>query len=100
MPGGPGDIAVVYRVARDDDVILRSELDALAARREADLHYVIGDRRDAELLSHEHLRGLVPDIAERDVYLCGPPAMIDAIHGSLRRAGVPRRRIVTERFEL
>jgi len=100
MPGGPGDIAVVYRAARDDDVILRSELDALAARREAELHYVIGDHRDGELLSPEHLRALVPDIAERDVYLCGPPAMIDTIHASLRRAGLARRQIVTERFEL
>jgi predicted ferric reductase len=100
MPGGPGDIAVVYRVARDDDVILRSELDALAARRGAALHYVVGDHRDRDPLSPEHLRALVPDIAERDVYLCGPPAMIDAIHASLRAAGVARRQIVTERFEL
>jgi ferredoxin-NADP reductase len=52
------------------------------------------------LLSPEHLRTLVPDIAERDVYLCGPPAMIDAIHDSLRAAGVARRQIHTERFEL
>jgi predicted ferric reductase len=100
MPGGPGDIAVIYRAARGDDVILRSELDGLAARREAELHYVIGDHRDGALLSPEHLRALVGDIAERDVYLCGPPAMIDAIRRSLLEAGVPRRQIVTERFEL
>jgi predicted ferric reductase len=100
MPGGPGEIAVIYRVARDDDVILRSELDALAARREAELHYVIGDHREGDPLSAERLRALVPDITERDVYLCGPPAMIDAIRVRLREAGVPRRQIVTERFEL
>jgi predicted ferric reductase len=97
MPGGPGDIAVVYRAAREDDVILRAELDELATRRSADLHYVIGDR---DLLSAERLRALVPDIAARDVYVCGPPAMTDATRDSLRRAGVPRRHIVTERFEL
>jgi predicted ferric reductase len=100
MPGGPGEIAVVYRAAREEDVILRSELDSLAERRGADLHYVLGDHRAGELLSPAHLRELVPDIAERDVYLCGPPAMIDAIHASLRGAGVGRRQIVTERFEL
>jgi predicted ferric reductase len=100
MPGGPGDIAVVYRAARADDVILRDELDALAARRGAALHYVLGDHRDGEQLSPAHLRALVPDLAERDVYLCGPPAMIDAIHASLRAAGLGRRQIVTERFEL
>jgi ferredoxin-NADP reductase len=97
MPGGPGDIAIVYRAARADDVILRDELDVLAARRGVDLHYVVGE---GARLSSEHLRELVADIAERDVYLCGPPAMIDAIHASLRAAGVARRQIVTERFEL
>ena len=39
-----------------------------------------------------HLRELVPDLAERDVYLCGPPAMVAAIEHDVRRAGVPRRR--------
>jgi predicted ferric reductase len=94
----PGEVAVVYRAAREDDVILRAELDELARARGADLHYVVG--RGQGLLSPEHLRALVPDIAERDVYLCGPPAMIDAIHDNLRRAGVGRRQIHTERFEL
>ena len=40
MPGGPGDIAVVYRALGEEDVILRAELDELAARRGAEVHYV------------------------------------------------------------
>ncbi len=103
MPGEPGDIAVVYRAVHDDDVVLRRELDELAQRRNADLHYVIGDHRDAAgaaLLSPAHLRELVPDIAARDVYVCGPPAMTEATRASLRGAGVPLRHIVTERFAL
>ena len=43
MPGEPGDIAVVYRALSEDDVILRDELDELARRRGAEVHYVIGD---------------------------------------------------------
>ncbi|HYM57491.1 MAG TPA: ferredoxin reductase family protein, partial [Solirubrobacteraceae bacterium] len=103
MPGEAGDIAVVYRAAHADDVILRGELDDLARRRGADLHYVLGDHRDPQasaLLSPEHLRELVPDIAARDVYVCGPPAMTVATGASLRRAGVPSRQIITERFAL
>jgi len=100
MPGAPGDIAVVYRALRPDDVILRAELDELAARRGAELHYVVGDHRETgdELLSPEHLLALVPDIAERDVYVCGPPAMTEATRASLGRSGVARRQIFTERF--
>jgi predicted ferric reductase len=98
MPGEPGDIAVVYRALRPEDVILRAELDELARRRGAELHYVVGDHREGALLSPEHLQALVPDIATRDVYVCGPPGMTEATRASLGRSGVPRRQIVTERF--
>ena len=98
MPAEAGDIAVVYRAVGPDDVILRRELDELAQARGAELHYVLGDHREQELLSSAHLTRLVPDIAERDVYVCGSPAMTEATRASLDRSGVPRRHIVTERF--
>ncbi len=97
-PGEPGTIAVIYRAASEDDVLFRDELDELARRRGAELHYVLGERRGDELLSAEHLQALVPDIAGRDVYVCGPPSMTEATRTSLRRAGVPRRHIVSEGF--
>jgi predicted ferric reductase len=87
----PGELVVVYRAASEEDVILRDELDALAAARGFALHYVVGGNRDGML-------ALVPDIAERDVYVCGPPEMVDATRAGLHAAGV--RRIVTERFAL
>ena len=92
----PGDVAVVYRAARDEEVILRAELDELARARGAELHYVLG----VEPLSPEQLLELVPDIAERDVFVCGPPAMTDATRESLGRSGVPRRQVFVERFAL
>ena len=98
MPGGPGDIAVVYRALREDELILRAELDELASRRGAEIHYVVGDHRDGDFLSAEHLLRLVPDIAARDVYVCGPPAMTEATRASLGRSGVPGGHIFTERF--
>jgi predicted ferric reductase len=94
----PGDVTVVYRALRPEDQVLRAELDELARRRGAELHYVVGDDRAGEVLSPDHLLRLVPDIAARDVYVCGTPAMTDAARASLARAGVPRRQIVTERF--
>jgi len=54
----------------------------------------------AGLLSPEHLRDLVPDLDERDVFLCGPPAMIAHAEASLRDAGVARRHLHVERFAL
>jgi predicted ferric reductase len=98
----PGDLVVLYRVVAEDDVIFRAELDELAAERGATVHYVVGDHRGdgARLLSPAHLKELVHDIAERDVFVCGPPAMTTAIEQNVRRAQVPRRQIHTERFAL
>jgi predicted ferric reductase len=98
-----GDVIVLYRVMRDDDIIFRDELEELADARGIDLRFVVGDHETDEgrdLLSPEHLRELVPDIAEREVYVCGPPAMTNAIRENVRDAHVPARFIHAERFAL
>ena len=98
-----GDVTLVYRAMREEDVIFRGELDALAERPGVTLHYVIGDHASSggnRLLGPEHLRALIPDLETRDIYLCGPPAMAHVIESNLRRAGASRRHIHTERFAL
>jgi predicted ferric reductase len=99
----PGDLVVVYRVLRSDDIIFREELAELAAQRGAVLHIVAGDHAVPEnrhLLSPGHLRELIPDLDQRDVYICGPPLMMSAVEASARQAGVPSKFIHTERFAL
>ena len=97
-----GDVIVLYRVLTDADVIFRAELDALCAERGAVVHYLVGDHNGAgrDLLGPAHLLELVPDITERDVFLCGPPAMADFIRKNVREARVPRRQVHAERFAL
>jgi predicted ferric reductase len=97
-----GDVVVLYRAISETDVIFREELDRIAAARRATVHYVIGDHRGdgADLLSAAHLRELVPDIEERDVFLCGPSAMTAVLEHNVRGARVPRRHIHIERFAL
>jgi predicted ferric reductase len=92
MPAGPGDIAVVHRVPSHEDVVFRAELERLARERGADLHVVVGPGCD--------LARLIPDIASRDAFVCGSPAMVDATRASLMAAGVPARHIFSERFAL
>ncbi len=98
-----GDVIVVYRVVTDEDVLFRRELDAFADESGADLHYVVGDHATDEgrsYLTPEHLLELVPDIAERDVYVCGPPALTNIATRHVRQAGVRRSHIHAERFAL
>ena len=44
------------------------------------------------------LRAIVPDLADRDVYLCGPVGLLDRLERTLRDLGVPGRQVHTERF--
>ncbi|WP_405825242.1 ferredoxin reductase family protein [Streptomyces sp. NBC_01390] len=94
-----GHAVVIYRVARDQDAVLYEELRDIAHAKGAELHLVSGpvvpDR-----LAPEALAELVPDIADRDVFLCGPPPMMNAVLRSLRELGVPRSQTHFERFSL
>jgi len=40
----------------------------------------------------------VPDITERDVFLCGSPGWLDAAATAVRGVGVPARQLHVERF--
>lgn len=100
LPAEPGDLTLLYRASDPADVVLRDELETIAARRGARLHLVIGSRAQlgGDPLRVESLRRLVPDLAEHDVYLCGPDGMTATAVASLRQAGVPSRRIHHESF--
>ncbi|KRD22813.1 MULTISPECIES: ferredoxin reductase family protein [unclassified Streptomyces] len=94
-----GHAVVIYRVAGERDAVLYDELHQLALAKGAELHLVTGPPVPDRLAPRE-LSALVPDIAQRDVFLCGPPPMMNAVLGTLRELGVPRPQIHFERFSL
>jgi ferredoxin-NADP reductase len=97
---GPGGSVFIYRAGAPGDLALRAELDDIAAHRQAPAHYLVGSRRDhPEYLGPDHIKSLVRDVAERDVYLCGPAGFSEMVSSSLRALGVPQRQIHTESFE-
>ncbi|MFH8736095.1 ferric reductase-like transmembrane domain-containing protein [Streptomyces sp. NPDC017964] len=96
----PGEVTLVYRARRSDDLALRAELDAIAAHRRATVRYVVDEPAGfSSPLTARGLCALLPDLAAHDVYLCGPPGMTRAAIPALRQAGVPARRIHHESFE-
>jgi len=95
------DVVVLYRVRTEDDAVLAAEVRALVADRGGRLHLLTGRTGEgARPFEPDSLRALVPDITERDVYVCGPPAMTSAVLGSLRQLKVPGRQVHSERFGL
>jgi predicted ferric reductase len=96
-----GDIVVLYRVHSEAEAVLLGELHNLATARGARLHLLTGRTTAGnQPFSPENLRALVPDIAERDAYICGPAAMTDAVLHSLRALKVPAKQIHAETFRL
>lgn len=101
MPAGAGELALFYRANTERELIFRSELEQIADARGATVSYLIGPPggpRDP--LTPARLYALLPDVARRDVFVSGPPAMVSAAMTVLRDAGVPLHRIHHESFGL
>jgi ferredoxin-NADP reductase len=92
---------VLYRVRTEADAVLLPELQAIA-QRGAQVHVLAGRTGSSATGPFEpsRLLALVPDVASRDVFVCGPAAMTAAVLRSLRSLGVPRTQVHAERFDL
>jgi predicted ferric reductase len=98
MPLVPGqDLLLLYRARSRDEILFRAELEQISRCRGARLNYLLGDQLGP--LTPDLLRYLVPNLADRDVYLCGSPRLAGAVRKSLRSAGLPDRQLHEERFD-
>jgi ferredoxin-NADP reductase len=96
---GDGRLTLIYRAPTTADVIFRCELQEIADRRGAEVVWMIGPSADpANQFTAENFRRLVPDVADRDVYLCASPGMSVAVRKALRSTGLPGRRLHEEIF--
>ncbi|HET6494459.1 MAG TPA: ferredoxin reductase family protein [Thermoleophilia bacterium] len=91
------DVVAILRGSRPADLVLRDEIAELVDVRGGQLHEVIGSRAQAPL-DEAALRRLVPDIAQRDVYMCGPRPFTHSLRSAVRAVGVPPKRIHREDF--
>ncbi|WP_062309923.1 ferredoxin reductase family protein [Demequina rhizosphaerae] len=90
---------VVLRVRSREEAPLIDEVEALAAERGAEVVVVAGPRGGGwGTAAGESLGALVPDVASRDVYVCGPVAWAETVELDARAAGVPAAAVHRERF--
>ncbi|MGC2938790.1 MULTISPECIES: hybrid-cluster NAD(P)-dependent oxidoreductase [unclassified Brevibacterium] len=104
--GGPVmDIAFVHSAATPADIIFRAELEQLA--EVAGVSVTILCSRDGESETWTGRRGridtvtlaeVVPDVADRETFVCGPGPYMDAVRPLLAEAGVPSVRTHEESF--
>lgn len=105
LPYAPGDAVLIYRFTGEP--LFARELEALADRRGLQVVYLPGVRRSPDswlgdgvppIDDTAALRTLVPDVAERDVFVCGPDAWATSLRRSAVAAGLPAARFHTETF--
>ena len=106
-PYGPGEATLIFRYTDEEHAIFRHELEQLARDRGLHLILLPGRRRadDSWLPAGydgdndvEQLRAAIPDIAERDIFICGPSGWIALVRKACRKAGAKRENIHTEDY--
>ncbi len=91
------DVAVIVRGSDERSLVLRDELVAEVGRRGGRIWELVGPRSRIALTAPNLTRSL-PDIAERDVFICGPDAFTADVAAQCRAAGVSADRIHFESF--
>ena len=90
---------LIYRASRQEDLVLREELDYLAFNSGGSIrvHYLIGSRTEHPM-DADSLTALVPQCADSDIYICGPQALVSAVRKAAEDSGVPKNRFHDESF--
>jgi predicted ferric reductase len=105
LPQAQGDVVLVHRVRSMAETVFLPEIEQLERDRGLRAVLVPGPRSGTSWApggfgpdGAAALRSVVPDVAEREVFVCGPDAWMEAALSAARRAGVPEERLHAERF--
>jgi ferredoxin-NADP reductase len=91
-------IDVLFRASKEEDLVLRKELDELADARGARVHYLVGSRQ-THPMNAKYIMKFVPAFRDSDVYVCGPTPLVEAVREAALAAGIPKNRFHDEAFE-
>lgn len=100
------EVVLVYANRQRSAIAFEQELQEVAARHPGQFRivHVLNDNPEGfgetGVVDGQRLGQWVPDVAEREVFLCGPPPMTAALRKALANLGVPNSRLHDERFAL
>ncbi len=85
-----------------DDAVLKTELENLSGLATTLIYSdaPANHRGETGRIDLPLIKRLVPDYKQRDIFLCGPPPMMDGIVESLQASGFPQSQLHFERFAL
>jgi predicted ferric reductase len=90
---------VFYRVSKQEELILKDELDYLVENSNGmtRVHYMVGSRKEFPMTA-DFLKSYAPRIADSDIYICGPEALVETVRHAAEELGVPKNRFHDEDF--
>jgi predicted ferric reductase len=91
------DTIVLLRASTDEQLLLADEVRALTRERNGRVLAAVGSRNNLTL-DPDTLRTNIPDLARRDVFICGSEPFTEAVATAARRAGVPPARLHIEGY--
>jgi predicted ferric reductase len=105
-PYEPGEAVLLYRFTDEHDAVLAREIDELARVRGVEVRHLVGPRRHegswlpaaGTLSDAEALSQMVPDVADCDIFVCGPAPWMKAVRRAAIAAGAHRAQLHTEDF--
>jgi predicted ferric reductase len=106
-PFEPGNATVLLRGHDESELFLGQEIMALCQARGATLFHLTGPRSESPaswlpqsaIQAGFTLGSYVPDVANADVYVCGPAGWASHVVQDLQSAGLPAEQLHYERFD-
>lgn len=105
MAGQGKDMFLIYGNRNRAGIVFEKELDVIRAQgAKLTVYHVLSDDAtwpgEKGKIDRDRIARLVPDVKDRDIYLCGPPPMMKLVRKSLIDLGVRPSRVHWERFAL
>jgi predicted ferric reductase len=103
----PGEATILLRASAVDETYHWDEIRAIATAKGATCYSMVGHRPhgvDSWMTAADYERGVTlqsafPDLADSDVFLCGPTAWLDLIEADVHASGIRPHQIHAERFD-
>ncbi len=106
------DVILLYGNKTEKDIALRSEIEGLATKYKFQVHHVLSNEKTEYSTQQTENRGnmhygfitvqliakLAPDYLDREVFVCGPPAMMNGLIKTLRQNNLPKNQLHFEKF--
>lgn len=98
------DAILLYGNKTKSDIVFLEKLDELTQKTGVKIINILSNEKvsgfENGYIDIKKIRQFVPDVKDRDVFLCGPPQMMSSVKTALSELGVPKKHTHYESFAL